>query len=408
MIGRWSARAGFSLADQATVTAAGLGLQVVLGRLLPPSQYGAFAVTYTVLLLVLGAHTSLVSEPMTILASTRTGADRDRLVGAFLRWHHRLVAGATAVAAIAAVVLALTGSSLTAAALGLAVALPGFLLFHLLRRIAYLYLEASRALLLSLAFAALLACGLAILAYHGWISPLTAWVALGAATGLSALWRLARRRPVRPPPDWRQPAAEAWSYGRWILAANLAHWLGLGLYVPAVGLLLGLDDAGTFRALQNLVAPVQQGLAAAGLLALPWLAGRSRSSGGAGSGLARLAALTVPPSLLYAALLAFFGSSWVSFLYDRQEYTQASRLLVLFAASVVVMPLTHCLAIAVRATDRPRLVFWSKAAAAAATLGGGLPMVHFLGLTGGVLGLLLSQVVETVVLAVTFRRSASG
>lgn len=401
-------RTSFGLADQALIATAGLLLQVVLGRFLQPESYGAFAVSYTVLLLALGAHTAVVSEPLSVLGPGRHSQRLDVFVRGLIRWHHVLVTAATAVAAIAGALLWSLDHPMANPFLGLAVALPAFLLFHLVRRIAYTRLHPRGALLSSVGFALLLAAALALLVSTDHLNPLSAWLALAAATGLPALSHLAVSRRRGPTPDWRPVATESWSYGRWILAASGAHWLGVGLFVPATGVLLGLDDAGTFRALQNLVAPIQNLLAAATLLALPMLAGRAGRAANLSSGVAALAVWTVPPSLLYAILLTVFGRSWVELLYGQGTYSQASGLLALFAVGVALTPVTQALSVNLRAANRPRTIVRGKLAAAATTICAGLPLMAHLGLRGAVLGFVLSLAAETVTLAAVFPWKATA
>src|SRR5680860_543597 len=76
---RWGKRATAALADQALFALANFTLNVILARSLPPHQYGAFAVCFSVLLLLGNVHQAIIIEPMMVFGAGRFA---DRLPGA--------------------------------------------------------------------------------------------------------------------------------------------------------------------------------------------------------------------------------------------------------------------------------------------------------------------------------------
>ena len=78
---RWLLKGGASIADEATVSGANFALGVLLGRWLEPVQYGAFALAYSLFLLIGTFHTSVLTEPMLVFGSGRFAARFRRYIG---------------------------------------------------------------------------------------------------------------------------------------------------------------------------------------------------------------------------------------------------------------------------------------------------------------------------------------
>lgn len=410
---RWGLAIGSSLADQATVAATHFLLQIVLARLLPPATYGAFAIAHTGLLFVMGVHTALLSEPVSVLGPARHARNLGGYLTVVLRLHWGLGVLAALLGLLTAGVMLILGSSLVATLVAMALATPFVLLFLLLRRACYVAENARLALIGSLVYAALLGVGLLVTIRLGWLSPWAAFALLGLASLGSALLLAGLLRPALPRvsdadtagPLWRPVSAEHWRYGRWILAANAAFWVGNGAFPLLVGFTAGLDAAGTFRAFQNLIAPVQQLLAATGLLFLPHLAGRGARDDdprGPRQRLGKLWALTLPSATLYALAITLTARPLMDLVYDQEVYTGQAGLMPLFALTAVITAVAHGLALGLRALARPQAVFLSKLAGAATTLVVGVALIWRWGLGGAAVALVASVLFEALVLVALF------
>lgn len=400
---RWGGNVSTAVADQGVLAASHFVLHVVLARQLPPRAYGVFALVFAGLTFLMGAHAALLSEPMSVIGPQRHGD----AIAAYLRSCYRPqqhVAGLAAAGAALAGGLAWPFDRPLALACWAAVATaPAFLWFLFLRRVCYVLRQPARALAGTAIYAAVLAAGAAVLAARGTPTPAAALFALAAAGAAASLLlaRLTGLGGVAP----RLPARRLWrehaDYGRWILAANVVHWGGGGAFLFFVAALAGLAQAGGLRALQNLVAPGQQVLAALGLLLLPWLAAARTPADRRGRGLAAWGTGTAFAAA-YAAVLWLAGPALVRLLYGGDRYLAEAALLPVFALYLLLLGTTHGLALVLRAGERPRTIFTSKAAAAVVALTVGLLLTARAGLPGAVWGMALSAGAELafVVLAV--------
>src|SRR2546421_491671 len=62
----WGARSGTALLDQACFSGANFLLYMLLARWLTPADYGVFALVFSVYLFLLGLHTGLIPEPLSV------------------------------------------------------------------------------------------------------------------------------------------------------------------------------------------------------------------------------------------------------------------------------------------------------------------------------------------------------
>lgn len=403
-VARWAPRMGASVADQGTGAVTHLVLHVALARLVTPSEYGAFALAFALLLFLMGAHLALIAEPMTVLGPVRYGSSLRVYVRATMRVHARLAMMGAVGGAMIALMAAPWSADLGRTLMGLVVLVPTFLTFMLLRRVCYVLTRPADALWGSLLYALAVLPGLLVLHRMDRLSSLMALVLMAVGAGIAAgamLTRLSLPRIVDAPGMdrlWR----ENWRYGRWILAANLAHWGGTGVYLFFVGALAGLAEAGVFRALQTLVSPAQQFLAGLALLALPWLAKQRAERGGTEAGVGQILRMWAPAIILVAAyglVLWEWGEIITRIVYGREEYTQAAGLLPAFSLFILLMAVAQGLALGLRSSERSEPVFWSKLAGSLVALVPGLAMTWQWGLAGAAWGMALSVGTEGAVLA---------
>jgi O-antigen/teichoic acid export membrane protein len=405
----WSLPVALSVLDQGLVSGAHFGLNVLLARWVSPAEYGIFAVSFSLFLFLSGFHIALILEPMNVLGASRPAAEQGRYLGSLVQLHVLLTILLSLV--LMAGVLALRGGHATLARslAALAAALPFILLQWLLRQACYLQTRPDLAVRGSLIYVSTLAAALGALALgRTSISPVTAAFPALAVASLAAsagLWRpLGVTLSTRTVPSVELLTSH-WSYGRWIVAAGLAHNAGNALYLPLVAALLGLASSGTLKAVQNLALPLQQLLTALTLLTLPWAARRAASRGEADSHriAGRLLLAYVAMALCYGALLIGLGTRLLRLLYGPGPYAALGWSVFLVALSGVVAASANALGVALRAMGRPQVILWSKLAAAFCLLAAGIALVKTQGLYGALVGVVLGQACEAAVLAVFLR-----
>ena len=408
----WRTPLLLSVFDQGLVSGANFGLNVVLARWVSPAEYGVFAITFSLFLLVSGLHVALILEPMNVLGAARPVSELGRYIGSLVQAHFLLTAPISLILAAAAVVARDRNASLAGALGALAAVVPFLLLQWLLRQACYVQTRPDLAVRGSLVYVVALAATFAVLSpVTGMLGPLqAAFPALGVASlaAAVALWRPLRVSLPAGSPLPRDLVRAHWSYGRWIVAASIAHNAGNALYLPLVAAMLGLAASGTLKAVQNLSLPLQQVLAALNLLALPALS-RQRAAGGetrARPAVLRLLVAYAGTATAYGALLVVGGERLLRLLYGTGLYAGYGWSVTLVAAAGVVSAAAQALGVGLRAMGRPHAVLWSKLAAALFLLAVGTLLLARHGLYGALWGLVLGSACEAAVLAAFVPRRA--
>jgi len=196
---------------------------------------------------------------------------------------------------------------------------------------------------------------------------------------------------------------EHWRYSRWVLITALVFQLTTqGYYWLAAGF-LSVKDVGELRAMYNLVTPVDQIFVAMSFLILPMMSRRYT--------LSRMAGLvplwkvycggSLVVTLCFAGLVNLLGRSAMHMLYAG-KFDDIARYVGTLVLLPVIMGIGNTMNLALKAAEKPRLVFFAYLCSGAVTFLLGMPLVIHFGLQGAVYGLLLSASGYTISLAVGF------
>jgi len=400
----WVTKGGLAILDYGLFSGSNFLLGVLLARWMAPEQYGAYALAFSIFILVTFLYQALVLEPLSVFSGT---AYPNNLRG-YLRsnvWLHWgislvicLVLGGTAVAA-----RVWWHSPVSAMAFaGMTLATPFILIHALGRRSFYLKLSPGPAAFGS-AFYCVFVVGGSFLIYKlGWLSAFTVYLAMGLAALVGGVIMLVQLNgklepataKVRLGTTW----GKHWEYGKWALATCVVGWIPTYVYIPLVSKFSGLAVAGELRALMNLGGPVLQTYAALSMLFLP-LAARVQSTQGRRGASAltlKLTALFVAGGVAYWAVLIPLRGPLFRMLYAG-KYLDASSLLPLFAAETIVWSAALGPAILLRAMESPRSLFFANGAASAVALVFGIPATRFFGLRGVIWSMVLANVLYVLV-----------
>jgi O-antigen/teichoic acid export membrane protein len=405
---------GFSMADQALSVGGMFLVNLVLARTQSKEEYGMFALSYSVLVFLMGLQNAAILEPFTVYGS---GRYRSRLVEYFqLMFWSNAALGLVATTLLLALCLSLRTIApelLPRGITGLGLTVSVLLSGTLLRRIFYLQRQPALAAVASGVFFLTVAGGLWLTARAHVLDSFSVFLVLAAgwlAAGLGLAGQLpfgkTRHSFLAGEPDyWR----EHWTYARWVLLTAFVFQLTTQGYYWLVAGLLSTGDVAELKAITLVVAPADQIFIALNYLVLPRLcahyaAQRMKSLLSAWKWYAL--AITAA-TLSFLLFIRAFGKPVTHLLYSGR-YDDAAPLLNLVVLVPVVMGVGHTMNAALKAAESPRLVFWAYLASGGVTFLAGAPLVARFGVRGAVYGMLLSGASYTAALAlgfiVTFRR----
>lgn len=396
------------MADQALSVGGMFLVNLVLARTQSKQEYGVFALSYSVLVFLLGLQNAAILEPFTVFGSGRYSSDLPQYFR-LMFWCNIVLAPLMALPIVSLGISfrALAAQWFPRGISGLVLALSALSSAALLRRVFYLQKRANLAATASTIFFLIVMAGLWLTANSHVLNGSSVFLILSAGWLVAGL-ALARSLPFRnsgqtflqgQPGYW----SEHWKYAHWVLLTALIFQLTTQAYYWLVAGLLSVRDVAELKAIALLVAPADQIFIALNYLVLPLLcshhaAGRTDLLLSAW----RWYAIAISSAtLMFFLIFNTFGKTVTHVLYGGR-YDEAAPLLSLMLLLPVVMGIGHTMNAALKAAESPRLVFWAYAASAAVTFVAGVPLVAKFGLRGAVYGMLLSASSYTVAMAVGF------
>ena len=396
----WVSKGLWAVTDQGLFALSNFALNLLLARWLPQRDYGAFAVAFSVLLLMGTVHTALLSEPMLVFGPSRYRDSTAAYVRRLTPLHFVVTAGMSAALLLGLLVLTFVrpSSGWGPALAGLAVSAPAILFLWLMRRACYIEARPHLAAAAGLAYALLIPAGMLLLTHAGLLTGASAFINLAVASLLVAWWLKLRLGRSRAAPGTTFPSANVatahWGYGRWALGSGLLGWVPGNLVVLALPLWHSLSDAATLRVATMLIMPVLQIEAALGTLLTPALV-RARLSGELRSTASMALILFSGFSFVYGPLVIGLGSRLAHWLFGGQ-YQFGGVTLWLLAATPLFTAISLVSSAVLRALERPDRVLWTNVASTAVTCVIGLPLIWLWSVDGALGSVLLSAVTAAV------------
>jgi O-antigen/teichoic acid export membrane protein len=398
----------YSFADQALAVGATFLANVMLARTQTKEEYGMFALSYSLFTFLAGLHNSALLEPCTVYGS---GRYRNRF-SEYLRLMVRLNAfvGLLLSMVVLLVCLVLYWAApqyVSRALLGLGLTVGVLLSGSFLRRVFYLQRQPGFAAQASLICFVTVACALWLVAKAHLLNGFAVFIVLALgwiAAGLGLGGKLDFGRPGpsfldSEPNYW----GEHWKYSKWVLSTALVFQLTTQGYYWILAGFVSVKDVAGLRAMQMLVAPMDQVFIAISFLVLPALAARYASNR-MGNFLAfsrRYAMAVVTATAMFGLAVRIVGKPVMHWLYAG-KFDDLAPMLYVLAFLPLVMGIGNTMNDALKATEHPKMVFYAYVCSGAATLLGGIPLVIRFGLPGAVYGMFLSAAVYSSALAVAY------
>jgi O-antigen/teichoic acid export membrane protein len=411
----WATKGVLAIGDQTFFAGTHFLLNVLLARWLTPVEYGAFALSYSVFVLLASVHSAAFVEPMLVFGAGKYSERLDEYLGILIRGHFLLMVPVSLLMAAGAFVI--IRWSLSAAVghafLTLALAIPFILLLWMVRRAFYVELRPGWAMWGAVLYFVVLAALILLFRSTNELSTVTAIAMMSVAAFIVSCFLLLRLRPHLTSAHGGLKSIDVakshWSYGRWSVAAAAIGWIPLNIYYLVLPIRFGLAGTAALRALVNLINPILHILVALGSLLLPILVRKQRSGGKTSMNHTMLVSLSVflAGSGLFSFVLWVFRSEIFQMFYAGKYQFSSGALLVLLS-SLAGTCVTTAIGAGLMALERPDGIFWSVVGSSILTILVGLPLVALRGVRGGAEGLLLSGIGSALFMYYFYRRVVSA
>jgi len=406
----WVTKGSLSMLDQGLISGSNFLLAILLARWLTAAEYGAYALAFSVFLLLASVNDSLITEPMMVFGPSSYQSLKREYLGSLLRIQGLIGIVFSILLALAALITDHVGSSriLASTLAGLSVSTPCVLILYVARYANYLEQRPGRAAT-GAALYCVLALGATFAVYRGGsLSPRTALHVIGISSILTATFMLLRFQPklrlsgrVTPGTVW----AEHWSYGRWSLGSAALRWLPANITYSLTGAFLGMADTGALKALLNLLLPLSNGVSSFSILFQPYVSGVFAKGGerSTRAPTATVSILYIAVGTIYTVLLVAFRHPVFRLLY-RGKFLHVSYLVPVVGAATVLTLGSYGAVMGLRAIQRPSSVFAANCAASVVSVAAGVVGTWKFGLRGLVGSMVLSGLTMLLVTAYLFRR----
>ena len=386
--------ASWALFDQCVVSGANFLTIYLFARHLDAAHFGAFMLAQTGLLLLTNLQQALLVHPHNVLAAPLAEPAYQRFTGALVLAELLFCAGVCASLGAAGWVAARVYSPEAGGVLlALALAAVPWMGQEFVRRVLYTRGESRAAAINDGITYGLQLTGAIILV--GWrtelASPQAALFVLGGSSLVGILVGLGQLRGhVRiggrgTLASCTRTLAEVWNFGRWLIAQNAVAWFGAQGHSWVVGLLLGVEQVGIYRAathLINVMNPVFQACCSY----LPSRGSLAYHAGGAPalSRWVRRSLWMMAGALLpFGVVLAGFPGQVLDLAYgDKFAGTNLALILALATVSQFIGFWKYPFDLGLLALRSTKSIFYVYLIPVVLLLTSGVALIHFLGILG--------------------------
>ena len=405
-LGEWLGRNVWAMCDQILISAANFITMALAARAMGKTQFGAFTLVYSALLLANVLQSTLVTQAHNVIAATKTGLS-------YATYTSTTAVGQIAIVLIemfGAIAVALWAWKINSPYLALLIALiPGIVGWQLqefVRRV--LYTEGR----IGAAFAN------DVISYAGqtiWIIVLwyvqkltgssamyaLAWTSLAAA--IFGVWQL--RGSIAFKFDW-SVLAENWHFGKWLAGAELVGWCtSLNMYLWLAAKIVNTGAAGDLKAAQLVFGPTRVLAFFLGNI-LPIQFARGLARGGDSEMHAsyhKTIAVIAPLLGTYCLLAAVFAKPLMSFY--GPDYAADVRVLQLYALCAFLSYMQMVVAAALSAKRLTWSIFTSSVWGGAIALAISYFMLRRFGTDGAVMCMMLTAIIVTALYLRAYRQN---
>lgn len=393
-------KALWAVSDQFLFSGSNFLLNIMLARWLSPIEYGIFSVFFAIFLLMGAFHSAIVTDPLLVFGSEKYAKRFPQYLGA-VTYGHMFVSLAVSLVLVLLVLLLgyLQLDISTYPCSMLAIVIPFILFLWLMRRACYAQQVPILAASGSAIYLVLTVLGTIAFFRQDWLSPVSSFLVMGVASGLSGLWiaqRLKLRRPLAGRLVWNA-ARDHWLQGRWGLLINILVWVPGNLYFLLLAAFGQIEESGALKALMNIYMPIYNINAALSTLLIPYLV-QARDTPQFKFLLHRGLIGLVLLALIFWIGIGMAGNTVFEWLYKGQYSEYANWLWVIGAVSLG-SALVAVYSAALRAKEKQKELFAAYVVSTTITLTAGIYMTIKWGVVGAAFGLVISALTTAIAMS---------
>lgn len=403
-------KVGWAFMDQSLFAFSNFALNLLMARWLSSTEYGIFTVVYTVLLLIAIFHTALLTEPMLVFGSGKYSDRLGRYLGVVSLAHWMGMALINILSLGIGVIFWYTGKGAIAQIVWvLGIAGPFILFLWIMRRACYTRLNPHLAGYGGGLYLVLMVLQMVFLDQLGWLSVPLAFGVLGSASLITGAWLT-----VQLQLEWpsfkkneliNQVGTDHLTYGRWSIMTGLLMWIPSQIFYFMLPIFVGLEEVAGLRAIVNLIIPYILICTALGTVLIPSLVS-VQGQPFFQMLMRKYLFFLIGVGALYWFCIGFASTTTIRLMYNGL-YLEYANLLWILGGVSFFSGIIAVFGAALRALQKPNLIFWSYLCSTIVTLVVGMGLISVWGISGAVLGMLISYATTAAVMIGLYMNSMS-
>jgi O-antigen/teichoic acid export membrane protein len=402
----------WALADQAVVSATNFLTNIVIARALGVTQYGVFALAWLALLFVNSIQNALIVAPMMSIGPKVEGKSRPHYFGAVVIQElcFAVVGLGTMNLAVRAVAKYFHRSYLNELCWPLSIAVFAYLVQDFFRRYLFATKQRRRAFLNDvisyipqlLIIVVLAKAGHLTTSRSFWTIAFTSM--FGIAAGIIWLEKISFDGD-----RFRSVVSQHWKFSRWLIPSGMMEWTSSYLFLMAAPIYFGALAAGALRSAQNIV-----GVAHIWFLGLenvvPAETARTLHNDGVRAAekyIMKIIAVWGTITGLFILIVAVAPNFWLQLAYG-SKYLEYGHLLRLYGVLYLLAFFGGPLRASLQALEFTAPIFWSYCVMTVFSIIFAVPFVKWFGLSGVILGSIVTQIIFQIILVSSLIVRLSG
>lgn len=396
----------YSVSDQLLFAGSAFLTQIIFVRYLGLRDYGELSLAISVSVLADALIRPIATEPMLVFGANKKTINFNKYISSCIFFFTILSSVFSFIILMAYLLLPLFGKGWDTL-LVLSISYPAIGIFWVLRMACYAKGKPEISSVCSLAHGILLVPAVIWLGHSGSLTPSTALAALASVSILaSALCIFLLGIPIwifssRDARLFRRVINVHWNYGKWLQFGSIGYWVTNVGYIPLTSQIVGLEAAGTVRAIQNLFLPLGHFFNGIYFFILPRLSGRLKILDQATikSDVSKTAILFGASSIIYLTTISYFNDFIFTTVYSRSIDEFYKFVVYIIASLFFFDAIKRALSLFLAATRKTRWLMLSRCTGIAVMIVVSWPSTMMFGLHGVVFSMLLSEIFTVLALA---------
>jgi O-antigen/teichoic acid export membrane protein len=400
----------FSILDQAIVSGSNFIVMFTLARFLSPNEYGAYVLSFTVLLFINGIQMALSTTPLNVRGASLNENDLRYYIQSLLIFNVLCGVLITIILIISLLIMKVfyVDRVIIRTFSGLSLSLFFIQIQEFFKRVLYFSLKVKEVFFIDAISNSILIFGIVMFYNLKILNSLSIYLLIGFVSLFSIALFFPKiyiylRKPYTKLSIISKSISWNIQYGKWTLGSHLLYWIGNQTYLFTATIYLSVVATAKIAATQNLVNAVNVLVMGIQNIAMPIASRKLHKQGlfALKQYIKYLIFLIILSVGLYGFILTVFGDRLMELLYNN-KYSNVSILMMLWSISFLIASINRMFMIFLNAVEKNRINFYIYLFNAILSLGFIIPITKTFEIFGMAVWTIISSTIMLLVNVIVF------